>query len=207
MIRFVLTTSLLALIVMVLYLPSTHPSEHFIDQLRIEHSLNIAFWGEDHAARILSRTRDLQNAKRLISPIPSPANVTAANGVDTVAAHEMSQVNRRFFSNPYFKSIDALLTLAAYRLSALIEWLPILQVFMFAVLFDGFVVRIVKSKEFLQHNPEKYALHACAAIMTACAAVVGFAAPVTLQPLWLPVVPVAVSMLVSRAVANFHRRG
>jgi len=76
-----------------------------------------------------------------------------------------------------------------------------------AVLFDGFLVRIVKSKEFLLHNPEMFAVHICAAIMTACATVIAFVLPITLHPLALPAVPVVVSVFLSRAVANFHRRG
>lgn len=81
----------------------------------------------------------------------------------------MSEVNTRLFNNPYFRSIDTLLALATYRFSAFVEWLPVLLVFMVAALFDGFLLRIIKSKEFLQHNPEMYALQACAAIVTVCA--------------------------------------
>lgn len=207
MIRFVSTASLLALLVLVLYLPSAYPPEHFIQQLRIEHGLNTDFWGENHATRILARMLDFQSTTKQVSPVPSMTDAPASNAVDTAVASEMSQVNRRLFNNPYFRSIDTLLALATYRFSALIEWLPVLLVFMLAVLFDGFLVRIVKSKEFLQHNPEVYALHACAAIMTACATVLAFVLPITLHPLALPIVPVAISVFLSRAVANFHRRG
>ena len=76
-----------------------------------------------------------------------------------------------------------------------------------AVLADGLIVRMIKSKEFRQHDPELFALYACLAIVTACATVVGFVFPVTLHPLVMPAVPVLISVLLSRAVGSFHRRG
>lgn len=206
MIRFVSTACLLTLLVLVLYLPSAYPPEHFTDQLRIEHRFNTAFWGEEHATHILARMLDFHATTIQVSPIPSMTDAPAATAADTAVANEMSRVNGRLFNNQYFRSIDTLLALATYRFCALIEWLPVLLVFMLAILFDGVVLRIVKSKEFLQHNPEMYALHVCAAIITACATVIAFVLPITLHPLALPTVPVAISGFMSRAVANFHRR-
>ena len=62
------------------------------------------------------------------------------------------------------------------------------------------------SKEFKQHDPELFALYACLAIVMSCATVVGFVVPVTLHPLVMPGVPIAISVLLSRAMASFHRR-
>jgi len=118
----------------------------------------------------------------------------------------MADVNHRLFHNPYFGAIDTLLALATWRLSVLIEWLPASLPFMLAAVFDGFLVRIVKAKEFRQHNPEVFALHVCAAIMTACATVLALVLPVTLPPLVFSAVPIAIGVCASRALANFHRR-
>lgn len=207
MIRFVSTTSLVALLVLVLYLPSAYPPERFIDQLRAEYALTVDFWGRDHALRILSRMLDWQATAKQASPVPSQTDAPAPNPVDLAVAKQMADVNHRLFNNPYFRSIDTLLALATYRLSVLIEWMPALGVFILAALFDGFLVRIVKAKEFLQHNPEMFALHACAAIMTACATVLAFVLPVTLHPLVFSAVPIAIGVFVSRALADFHLRG
>jgi hypothetical protein len=207
MIRFVSTASLLALLVLVLYLPSACPPQRFFDQLRIESILNKEFLGRDHATRILARMLDFQNATNKVSPVPSMNQAPSPSGVDAAVAGEMVQVNHRLFNNPYFRSIDALLVLATYRLSALIEWLPVLLVLVLAILFDGILVRLVRSKEFIQHKPEMFALSACAAIMTACATFLAFVLPITFHPLAIPFVPIAFSIFVSRAVANFHRSG
>ena len=69
------------------------------------------------------------------------------------------------------------------------------------------VVRLIKAKEFVQHDPEMFALYACLVIITICATVIGFVLPVTVPPLMLPCVPLVVSVLVGRALGCFHRRG
>ncbi|MBY0469042.1 MAG: DUF4400 domain-containing protein, partial [Burkholderiaceae bacterium] len=103
-------------------------------------------------------------------------------------------------------AIDALVLLACYRLSTLLEWLPWLVAFCVAALVDGGVVRVLRSREFRQHDPELFALLSCLAIVAACAAVVGFVIPVALHPLLMPSVPLLMSLLLGRAFANFHRR-
>ncbi|HEY0846601.1 MAG TPA: DUF4400 domain-containing protein [Noviherbaspirillum sp.] len=207
MIRFVSAASLVALLFLVLYLPSAYPPERFIDQLRAEHALTIEFWEHEHAMRILSRMLDWQTTAKQASPAPFATGAPAPGPIDVAVAKQMAEVNQRLFHNPYFRSIDTLLALATYRFSVLIEWLPVLLVLMLAALFDGYLVRIVKSQEFVQHNPEVFALHAGATIMTACAAVLALVLPITLHPLMLSGVPVAISVFASRALANFHRRG
>lgn len=207
MIRFVLTMSLAALLILVLYLPSAYPPQRFTDQLRREHALAIDFWGRDHAMRILSRMLFLQAAAIPANPVPSSADAPLPTPVNFAVAKQMAEVNHRLFNNPYFRSIDTLFALATYRFSILIEWMPALLVFMLASLFDGFLVRIVKSKEFVQHSPEMFALHICTVIMTACATVLAFVLPITMHPVVFSVVPIALSVFASRALADFHKRG
>lgn len=207
MIRVVAVVSLLCLLVLVLYLPSAHPPERFLAQLRAEHQATAAFWGEAPALRILSRALGMQDSARQVTPVPSAAAALPSSALGGAVAHEMASVNQRLFDNAYFRSIDALVLLAAFRLSTLLEWLPWLVAFALAVLADGWIVRVIKSKEFRQHDPELFALHACLAIVVACATVVGFVLPVTLHPLVMPAIPIAISVLLSWAVASFHRRG
>jgi len=205
-IRVVAVVSLLCLLVLVLYLPSAHPPERFLAQLRIEHQATAAFWGEAPALRILSRALGLQDSARQATPVPSAAAALPSSALSGAVALEMASVNQRLFDNAYFRSIDALVLLAAFRLSTLIEWLPWLAAFAIAVMVDGAIRRMIKSKEFRHHDPELFALYACLAIVTACATVVGFVVPVTLHPLVMPGVPIAISVQLSRAVASFHRR-
>jgi len=207
-IRVVWTVSLLLLLILVLYLPSAHPPERFITQLSVEHERNRAFWGEEHALRILARMLELHADAKQASPIPDTLAPAASHSrVDSAAASQLSQMNARLFNNPYFKSIGAQLALATYRFSAFVEWLPYLSVFVLAAVLDGFIRRIVKSKEFLQHNPELFALHASLVILIACGTVVAFVLPVAVHPLLLALVPTSIGIFGSLAVANYHHRG
>jgi len=207
-IRVVSTVSLILLLILVLYLPSANPPERFIAQLSLEHERNSAFWGDEHALRILSRMLALHTGAKEASPIPDTfASAGSRSQIDSTTASEMSRMSTRLFNNQYFKSIGALFALATYRFSAFVEWLPYLSVFVLAAFLDGFIRRIVKSKEFLQHNPELFALHASLVIIIICGTVVAFVLPVTVHPLLLALVPAGVGIFGSLAVANYHHRG
>ena len=207
MIRAVAVLSLLVLLVLVLYVPAAHPPGRFLAQLRAEHELATAYWGAEPATRMLDRTLGMQEATAQVTPVPAAHDAPSTAGVNGAVAREMASVNQRLFNNAYFRSVDALLLLASYRLAALLEWLPWLAVFIVAALADGAFVRVIKAREFRQHDPEMFALYACLAIVTVCTTVVGFVVPVALHPIVLPCVPVVAGMLAGRAVGCFHRRG
>lgn len=206
MIRIVSIAALLCLLVLVLYLPSAHPPERFLAQIRSEHQAMEALWGEAPALRILDRALGLQGAAREATPVPPTASASAASGVDNAVAREMASVNQRLFGNSYFRAIDALVLLAAFRLSAMLEWLPWTAVFAAAAIGDGAIARTLKAREFRQHDPERFALFASAAIVCGCGALVGLVVPLTPPPLLMPLVPAAIAVFVGRSVAHFHQR-
>jgi len=206
MIRAVAILSLLATLILVLYVPSVNPPERFLAQLRTEHEAAVAYWGSGPATRMLDRAIALQGATADVTPIPSAADAPPAANVNGAVAGEMAAVNRRLFDNPYFRAVDALLLLASYRLATFLEWLPWLSVFLLASLIDGALTRLVKAKEFVQHDPEMFALYASLGIMVLCATAVACVLPVTLHPLLLPCVPLMVGAVTGRAVGCFHRR-
>lgn len=205
MIRATAVVSLTLLLVLVLYLPSTHPPSDFIAHMRTEHAAAIGFWGEDAALRMLNRAVHMQDAATEVTPIPSLRDAPRNTGVNGAVAQEMGAVNQRFFNNPYFRSVDALLLLASYRLSTLLEWLPWLAPFILTCLGDGAAIRLVKSKEFRQHNPELFALYASLGIAVICASAVAIIFPITLSPLLLPTVPLTFCILSGLALACYHR--
>ena len=207
MIRGVALVSLIALLVLVLYLPSAHPPERFVAQLRAEHSAAAAFWGEAPATHMLSRALSVQESARSATPLPSSSDAPEIKGVNGAVANEMASVNQRLFNNAYFRSIDALLLLASFRLATLLEWLPWLLAFVAAAMVDGYLVRSIKAKELLHHDPELFAVYASGAIVAGCATVLAFVLPVNLHPMILPCVPLVIGALISRAVGSFHCRG
>ena len=206
MIRATAVLSLVILLILVLYIPSTQAPQRFVAQIRIEHEAATAFWGADPATRILARAVRMQDAAADVTPIPKAADAPSTMDVTNAVAQEMVSVNQRLFNNPYFRSVDALLLLGSYRLATLLEWLPWLAAFALATATDGWFIRLIKAKEFVQHDPEMFAVYACLAIITICATVVGFVAPVTLHPLVLPCVPLVISVLGGRALGCFHKR-
>lgn len=206
MIRLTAIASLTLLLVLVLYLPAAMPPERFVAQLRTEQSVNEGFWGQPHALRILGRMLDLQARMAGTSPVPSDADAPSPDQVNAAVADEMRRVNQRLFHNAYFRSIDALLALATYRFCALLEWLPALWLVSAALFADGLLTRVIKSKEFKQHNPEIFALHACAAIAVTCGAALAFVLPVSIAPMVWGSIPLAISVFVRGSTAHYHRR-
>jgi hypothetical protein len=206
MIRVTAIVSLMALLILVLYLPSRYPAQRFFEQLRLEHEQSMNYWGEQAAWQMLDRALRLQGNAASASPIPSDRDAPSAPRFNAVAG-EMSAINQRLFNNPYFRSVDALLVLACYRLSALLEWLPWLAVFVLAAMADALQVRVLKANEFVQHNPEMYALHATLAITVACSVVIACVLPWTWHPLLLPLAPLVVLTLLCLALGQYHRQG
>lgn len=206
MIRVVGIVSLLCMLVLVLYLPSAHSPDRFIDLVRRERQAIGSFWGDVASLRILSRALAMVDSAQQASPVPEPSAAPSSNSVNGAVAIEMASVNQRLFNSAYFRSIDALLLLAAFRLSTLMEWLPWLLAFGVAAVLDGFVVRRVKAKEFRQHDPEWFAAYASLGIVTICVTVIGFVLPLALHPLVMPCAPVLLSIFLGRTVASFHLR-
>lgn len=202
MIRAIAITALVTLLILVLYLPSAHPPERFLAQLRAEHATSVSFWGQEAATRMLNRALSLQGDTAQITPLPKPSATP-----NNASAAEMAAMNQRLFNNPYFRSIDALLLLASYRAAALLQWLPWLSLLIVVMTVDTSLQRLIKAKEFRQHNPELFALYACLGIITACATVVVCAAPVSWHPLVMPLLPLGVGFWGSRAWGHYHRRG
>jgi hypothetical protein len=207
MIRAVAVLALLVLLVLVLYVPSAHSPERFLAQLRVEHEAAAAYWGAEPATRMLDRAMRMQDSTAQVTPIPAAKDAPSPASVNGAVSREISSVNQRLFNNAYFHAVDALLLLASYRLSTLVEWLSWLAVFAWAAVVDGGLARLIKAKEFVQHDPEMFALYASLWIVILCATIIGFVLPVTLHPLLLPCVPLVVGVLAGRALGCFHRRG
>lgn len=206
MIRAVAVLSLLAMLVLVLYVPSVRSPAELLQVLRDEHQGTVALSGADAADQRLTRALRLQSDAAKASPLPAVASQPPAPGIHGAIASEMASVNRRMFDNAYTHSVDALLLLASYRLVGLISWLPWILPLALAATVDGAWVRVIKSKEFSHHNPELFALWCCLLILLCCSAVVALAMPMVLHPLLLPLVPAVASILLGLSIASFHRR-
>jgi len=207
MIRVTAIVCLAALLAIALYLPSAYPPERFLDQLRREHASIAELWGATVAARILDTALGLQDSARRAAPSPhaEPPAASAA-AVDTAVAHEMSSVSQRLLGNAYFRSIEALFLLAMLRLGTMAHALPWLLPFIVAVIANGQVSRLLKAREFGQHDPEVFALAIAGAIALTCVTFVALLVPAEIPVIVWPAAPLVVALLVGRAWACFHLR-
>jgi len=206
MIRGVALISLVALLVLVLYVPSAHPPSRFLEQLRCEHEAAVAFWGTGPAYRMLDHALRMQSDAAAASPVPNVRDVPRGQGGRGAVSAEMATVSHRLLGNAYFRSVDALLMLASYRLATLLQWLPWLVPLVLVAGADGALVRVIRAKEFVQHDPEMFIVWCCLLIISGCAAVIALVVPVQLHPATMAAVPIVWAVLLNRAVASFHRR-
>ena len=79
-----------------------------------------------------------------------------ASNANAAMAHQMSEVLERLFRNRYTQAFDTLLLLAAYRVSALLQWSQWIVAFVLIACYDGYLVRVIRSKEFLEHSPMRF---------------------------------------------------
>ena len=114
-------------------------------------------------------------------------------------------MSQRVIESPYFRCLDALLSLAAYRLAAWLEWLPLAGVFCGAAWCDGLVRRVVKSKTFAQHSAEVVGLHVALIVLLLGCTLIAFAAPWVVHPLLFAAAPIAAGVCGNAAIANYHR--
>jgi hypothetical protein len=205
MVRYVWIGTMLAILCIVLYIPSASPPERFTAVLRAEHDITRDIWGPVVADRILRRMLDIQQGSLPLSEPPAPmVHVGQQPAVDAAMAAQMTQMSMRLFGNPYFRSIDSLFALATYRLSAIIELLPLLAIFLLVVAVDGFVLRQVRAKEFVAHSAEMFGGSLIVAIMLGGMVAVSAFLPMRLHPMFFTLSLLAMLFALSRAIANYH---
>lgn len=199
-----LALALGAMLVYVLYLPSAHPPERFLQQIRTEHALTATFWGEDDAQKILARSLSLYARQDDLAPAAFASTPSVAPIAGNAAAEQMSAVVQRLLHNRYAQGLDALLLLATYRLSALLQWLPWVAAFVAIACFDAYLVRSIRSKEFLEHSPTRFGFCALGATLTVALMLLLMVVPCSIDPMLLGCTPLVLSTFVAGAIRHFH---
>jgi len=188
-----------------LYLPSAHAPARFIEAVRMEHDRNVAFWGVERAALILSRALSLYGGREELAPAAFAATpsapITAANAA---VAQQMASVVERLWHNGYAQGFDALLLLATYRAAALAQWLPWLAGFVLIACVDAYLVRLVRSKELVDPSPARFALCTTGAALVCALLLLLLVMPTALEPYLLGGAALLLGMLVARAIRHCH---
>jgi uncharacterized protein DUF4400 len=204
MIRIVWIAAMCCVLCLVLYVPSAVSPDQLMLTVRAEHQINSRLWGDSAADRILERMLDFQVGSVAVST-PPPATVQLGGpGINAAMAAEFGQMSTRLFSSPYFKSVDAMFSLAALRAATLLHVLPLLLVFMAICAVDGFAVRSVRAREFAAHSAEVFTASATLGIALLALVLVGVFLPFTLGPLYMIGALLLMLFVLSRAIANYH---
>ena len=206
MIRSLLALTVVVVLILVFYVPSTRDAPFFLDKIQAEHALTTAHWGQDIATRILRQASDTKIESAGLLPIPSATDGPRFRDASDAVTREMNEVNQRLFGNRYFQSIRQLQALASYRLSHLLYWLPWFVVFLIANLADGALYRRLRSKGLNGANPEAFGLLATAATMVVCATGVALLLPTLDPPVMWPSMLAIGAALIGQLLASFHTR-
>lgn len=210
MIRYLLIGTLVLFLLLLFALPAKYGADRLIAQLRIEHELNRAYWGEDFAWQSLAlamsiHAAGLAAAQPAAAALPGSAPANPAVALDA-AGKQIEATVARLFDNPYTASVGALMTLFAYRMGCFLLALPLALLFVFACMLDGFTLRWVKSRDFRAHNPEIYAAFGTLAVLVVGATLVASLFPITIYPYLLLLPPTLTGIGAGFAIANYHAR-
>lgn len=204
MIRIASVAALLAVLCLVLWVPSAVPAERLMQIVRAEHAAHARLWGAPVAHRILERMLDFQDSGATVA-VPPPATMRVGGpGVDPAMAGEFGRMNMRLFASPYLKGVDAMFSLAVFRAAALVDVLPLLLAFLAVCAVDGLAVRSVRAREFSTQSAEVYALSIASAIGLLALVVVTLFLPVVISPMHRIGALLLMVFVLSRAVANYH---
>lgn len=206
MIRALLVLTVLVVLILVFYIPSTRDAQFFRDRMQAEDALTATLWGPEIATRIRSRSPDVLAPSSVLFPIPQAADGPRLGNANKAVAREMDAVNLRLFGNRYFESIRQLQTLAGYRLSHLTYWLPWLAAFLAASLADGGHVHQIRSRGLDANSPETFGLLATLVTLVICATIVALLLPTSNPPGLWPCLLVFFAVLSGRLLASFHAR-
>lgn len=200
MIRSIALGTLVLNVLLALYLPARIPAERFLHHLREEHQLAVGCWGESAGLHILDQAMVLLDEARYAGG-PAGDHRAEAAGPDLA----LTVARDRLIRSSYARSFEALVTLATYRVMALAAWLPWLAPLGLVLLLDGAALRVVRSKELVQHDPEVFAIFIVSAALVTAALLATLWLPITLEPLMAPSAVVVLLVALSRAMGSFHR--
>jgi hypothetical protein len=209
MIRVLAIVQGLVFVCLLLYLPAVQPAEQWMQRLRDEVRLHQIAWGPQHTQRTLEqalqRSAGLRQAAPSLQP-PSETPSSPAGPMDAAIAAQMSAAVARLSDSSYLRAMEMLMTVAMFRLSALLSVLPWVAGPALTLPIDGVIRRKIKSREFLQHRPEAFAAGLAGMLLALGMSAIAFIAPLTVHPLFLFSVPLALALCLRLAIANYHAR-
>lgn len=206
MIRATLLLVLTAILFITLYIPAVTTPDGFLTVIRAEHLHSVEVWGEDHANAVMSRTLSAHETPQSTAERAVALGISFERASDPLTkpmSKPLKSLTERAFKNEYFRSVEALLVMVTFRLLSLSALLPLALVFAFSCLVDGYVLRLVRAKEFISPSAEAFGVMLGLSIILVGGLVVLFFLPVPLSPVVPVSVLVVAAFALSRAVSEY----
>jgi len=203
--RGLLLVTLVGVIAIVLYFPSTIGAEQYYAMLREERFSVAALWGEGQSSRIDALAGRMYRAS-LDPPVPGPlGNVDRVDAANRAAGAGADQLLARLGNNDYARSLEAALSVATYRFAAFLMFMPFFVPFTVAAIVDGLTERKIRSVGFTNDSAGLYGMYGGFAVLLLCGVLVSLAWPDLVPPTLLALIPISIAVLIGRAAANFRQ--
>jgi hypothetical protein len=206
MIRYLAIALTAGVLVLVLWLPASHPAAQFYHAARADHLSNSRLWRGQFATTALRSALTAAAADRP-DTAPAPAAASPAGAAEGRLATRMQDIAARVYGTPYMRSLEAMTTLACYRLATLLYLAPGMGLLLLPALADAAVRRIIRTHEFRRHDPERYSFGIAGAMLAIVALLVSCALPFPLHPILPPCAMLMAAYCLHVVVANFHHSG
>lgn len=202
--RCIVIVALTVLLLLVLYLPAATAPAQFVAVIKADHAATTRYWGDVQALGMLRRAMAWQVAAEP-APIPAQSLPKATAGIDRAMQSEVAALGERVTGSAYFRSMQAMMLLASYRAAVMCQSAIVLALMLVAAVVDGLVVRSVRQKEFVEHNPEKCTLAACSTVILCCGMALACALPMALPSAMMPGMGALVCISIRSALANYQK--
>lgn len=202
--RVVWIVAFTAVLWLVLYSPAKTSAERYAEILSQEHDAYSVALGPGVADRMLERLNRLELIPRIEQLAGAPEPVEAGTPTERVS-NRMSAAAHRFFSHRYFRSMDGLVALAAFRAGALYELSGLVLVFFAVVVVDALAVRSARAAELRGVSAERFRLSELGSILLLAALFVAWFLPMPVPPTAPILALLCLTFSLSRMVAAYHR--
>lgn len=206
MIRYLAVILAAGLLCLGLWLPASHTAAQFYRTARADHASCSQLWGTRFAnAALGSALAAKESAQPTRPPVDVPTGPTGQ--AERRLASRMQELAGRLRAMDYMLALDAMATLASYRLATLRYLAPGTALFLLPALIDAAIRRVIRTHEFRRHDPERYAFAIAGTMVMAAALAILCLLPLPLPPLLPLCALIAAVYCLHVAIANYHHSG
>ncbi|HEX8606430.1 MAG TPA: DUF4400 domain-containing protein [Pseudoduganella sp.] len=206
MIRYLAIALAAGMLGLVLWLPASQPAAQFYQAARADHAACSKLWGRRFATAAL----DSALAMAVVEPLPRKFDTATAGPsgpAERRLAVRMQGMLDRIYGSPYMRGVDAMMTLALYRLATLGYLTVGICLFLVPAITDAAMRRIIRTYEFRRHDPERYAFALAGAMAMTVALFASCVLPMPLPPYLAPCIMLMMVYCLHVVLANFHHSG